>query len=217
MDQLLHVTDSFSNHNIELLQQIEVDLMAEDTAVRQQAQEIAAHTDILSLPWLPLENRTQLPNVPGIYFVLEDERVIYIGLSAKSILRRWWTHPKLKQLKQRTGELKIAWLECRALLLLPVIESALIERFGKPELNRKRGNLIVPITQNPALYGETAEQIEYRLVALRRSDWALVKLVADKLQLQAHEALGWIVRLGASATPGRYHRMLKKLEQELQL
>ena len=217
MDQLLQVTDSFSNQSIELLQQIEVDLTAEDVGLRQQAQEIAAHTDILSLPWLPLENRAELPNVPGIYFLLEDERVIYIGLSKKSILRRWWTHPKLKELKQRTGEFKIAWLECRALLLLPVIESALIERFGKPELNRKRGNRIMPITQSPQLYREMEEQIEYMLVGLRRTDWALVKLVADKLQLQHHEALGWIVRLGASATPGRYHRMLNKLEKELQL
>lgn len=217
MDQLLEVTDSFSNQSTELLQQIEVDLITEDTDLRQQAQEIAAHTDILSLPWLPLENRGELPNVPGIYFVLENERVIYIGLSKKSILCRWWIHPKLKELKPRIGELKIAWLECRALLLLPVIESALIERFGKPELNRKWGDKIVPITQNSEFYRAMEEQIEYRRVGLRRTDWALVKLVADKLQLQPHEALGWVVRLGASATPGRYNRMLNKLEKELQL
>lgn len=217
MDQLLQVTDSFSNQSIGLLQQIEVDLTEEDVDLRQQAQQIAAHTDILSLPWLPLENQADLPNVPGIYFVLENERVIYIGLSKKGIFRRWWTHSKLKELKPRTGKLKIAWLECHALLLLPVIESALIERFGKPELNRKRGNKIVPITQTPQLYREMEEQIEYMLVGLRRTDWAIVKLVADKLQLQDHEALGWIVRLGASATPGRYHRMLNKLEKELQL
>lgn len=42
---------------------------------RQQAEEIAAHTDVLSLPWLPLAQRQDLPNVSGIYFVLENERV----------------------------------------------------------------------------------------------------------------------------------------------
>ncbi len=83
------ITHSKSNQSIELMQKIEAELNAEDAEFRKKGEEIAAHTDVLSLPWLPLTNRKELPNVPCVYFVLENERVIYIGLSRTSILRRW--------------------------------------------------------------------------------------------------------------------------------
>lgn len=86
---------------------------------------------------------------------------------------------------------------CRATELLPVIESALIDRFGKPELNLKWGNRIVPIGQPKTRCTDIDENIQRRLVALRRTDWALVEEVAKKLQLHPDEALMWIVRLGA--------------------
>ncbi len=210
------ITHSKSNQSIELMQKIEAQLNAEDAEFRIKGEEVAAHTDVLSLPWLPLAQRNKLPNVPGIYFVLEDERFIYIGLSRTSILRRWWNHSKMKHLEPREGEIKIAWLECHATLLLPVIESALIARFGKPELNRKRGNRIVPL-QKIAQWSDIDENIQRRLVALRKTDWGLVEEVAEKLQISPDEALMWIIRLSAEPTPRRYHRMLKKLEEQLKL
>lgn len=103
----------------------------------------------------------------------------------------------MEDLAHRKGEIKIAWLECRATELLPVIESALIDRFGKPELNLKWGNRIVPIEQRKTRSTDIDENIQRRLVALRRTDWALVEEVAKKLQLYPDEALMWIVRLGA--------------------
>ena len=217
MNQSSQITNSTSDQNIETLHKIEAELNAEDEVYYQNCEKIAANVSVLSLPWLPFNERVELPNVPGIYFVLEDDRVIYIGLSKISILRRWWTHPKIEDLAHRKGEIKIAWLECRATELLPVIESALIDRFGKPELNLKWGNRIVPIGQSKTRWTDIDENIQRRLVALRRTDWALVEEVAKKLQVHPDEALMWIVRLGASATPGRYYRMLKKLEKELKL
>lgn len=209
-------------NNVEVLQSIEVELDNEDTYVRcrdeERAAEIVANTDILSLPWLFLEQRHSLPNVPGIYFVLEDDRVIYIGLSKTSILRRWWTHSKRKELEERAGQIKIAWLECHAVLLLPVLESALIARFGKPEMNLKRGDRIIPIRKPGSFFGdELDDNIQRRLVALRRTDWEFVEEVASKLQLSHDEALMWIIRLGAASTPRRYERMREKLEKELKL
>ena len=89
----------------------------------------------------------------------------------------------MEDLAHRKGEIKIAWLECHGTELLPVIESALIDRFGKPELNLKWGNRIVPIGQPKTRYTDIDENIQRRLVALRRTDWALVEEVAKKLQL----------------------------------
>lgn len=214
MNEFSAPTNSVSHDNLELLQKIEAELNAEDAEFRQQAKEIAAHTDVLSLPWLPLAQRQELPNVPGVYFVLENERVIYIGLSKTSILRRWWTHNKVQELDTRTGEIKIAWLECRALGLLPVIESAMIMRF-RPELNQKMGNRIVPVGRRMNYPNSPGEYLERKYVSLRNTDWDLVEEVAYKLKLDHDTALMWIIRLGAPSTPKRYRRMLKKLEQAL--
>ena len=128
---------------------------------------LAAHTDILSLPWLQFTKREELPNIPEVYFILEDDCVIYIGFSRKSILRRWWNHPKKNKIAAKKGEIKIAWLECNALLLLPVIESVLIERFGKPELNLKWGDKIVPIRKPKTQCDDTYENIIHKPVGLR--------------------------------------------------
>lgn len=215
MNEFSALTDSVSHESLELLKKIEAELNAEDAQFRQQAEEIAAHTDVLSLTWLPLAQRQDLPNVSGIYFVLENERVIYIGLSKTSILRRWWTHNKVQELNARTGEIKIAWLECRAISLLPAIETAMLLRF-RPELNQKMGTRIVPVGRRDPI-SNCGEHLQRKYVSLRNSDWDLVEEVADKLKLDHDTALMWIVRLGAPIAPKRYRRMLKKLEQTFEL
>jgi hypothetical protein len=146
---------------------------------------------------------------------LEDDCVIYIGFSRKSILRRGWNHPKKNKIAAKKGEIKIAWLECNALLLLPVIESVLIERVGKPELNLKWGDKIVPIRKQKTQCDDTYENIIHKPVGLRGSDWTLVQEVAKQLHLSNDEALMWIVRLGALATPRKYNQTLKRLEKAL--
>lgn len=87
-----------------------------------------------ALPSLPLADRRQLPNCAAVYLVLEGENVIYVGQSTSLILR-WQGHDKLKQLKSRGAEIRLAWLECNDPTLLRSIEAALIQWF-KPELNR---------------------------------------------------------------------------------
>ena len=215
MNEFSALTNSETDDNLELFQKIQTELDAEDAQFYQQAEEIAAHTDVLSLPWLPLAKRIELPNVPGIYFVLENEQVIYIGLSKTSLLRRWWTHNKVQELNARAGEIRIAWLECRALGLLPVIETAMIIRF-QPELNQKMGTRIVPVGGMDSVRN-SSESLQRKYVFMRNMDWDLVEEVAYKLKLDHNTALMWIVRLGAPSTPKRYRRMLKKLEQTFEL
>jgi GIY-YIG catalytic domain len=93
-----------------------------------------AEIDPLALPSLPLLNRSQLPNLPAIYFVITDEQVIYIGRTS-NLRQRWVDHHLLKQ--KALGEIlvKVAWLSCSDINLLPSIELALIEYF-QPCLNR---------------------------------------------------------------------------------
>ena len=73
----------------------------------------------------------------------------------------------MEDLAHRKGEIKIAWLECHGTELLPVIESALIDRFGKPELNLKWGNRIVPIEQSKTRWTDIDENIQRKLSSIK--------------------------------------------------
>jgi excinuclease UvrABC nuclease subunit len=86
----------------------------------------------LALPSLPLANRSTLPSCPAVYFVLEGDRVLYIGRS-RNLQQRWIAHHRYSQL-QGFNNVRIAWLECSEPSLLPEIETALIEYF-QPSLN----------------------------------------------------------------------------------
>jgi hypothetical protein len=87
--------------------------------------------DIQSLPNLSLEERSQLPNVPAIYFVLsQGDSILYIG-RAKSLCLRWQTHHRIAAFKTLSS-IRIAWLTVSSPALLPQIEKALIEHFHPP-------------------------------------------------------------------------------------
>ena len=97
----------------------------------------------LTLPSLPLSERKHLPSCPAIYFVMQDDRVLYIGQTT-NLAQRWATHNRLKQFAKMVGDIRVAWLECSDKALLRKVEAALIEQF-KPELNtREKKKRTVP-------------------------------------------------------------------------
>lgn len=93
-------------------------------------------TDInpLALPFVPLEERSQLPATPAIYFAIDMAGTIrYIGRSTNP-QQRWLQHHRYGDLS-RIGGIRIAWLNVSSPDLLPEIEKALIKWF-RPPLNR---------------------------------------------------------------------------------
>lgn len=108
-----------------------------------------AYIDPLTLPSLPLSERSQLPTTPAIYFVLKGDQVAYIGKTI-NLAQRLAAHNRRKQFTQLGSNIRIAWLSCSDVGLLGQIETALIEHF-KPLLNgttnpdaSKRVNLTLP-------------------------------------------------------------------------
>lgn len=93
-----------------------------------------ASIDPLTLPSLPLSERSQLPNCPAIYFVMQNESVLYIGKTV-NLAQRWAAHHKWNQLAGLDTPIRIAWLSCSDKNLLTQIETALIQQFN-PELNK---------------------------------------------------------------------------------
>lgn len=82
---------------------------------------------------LDFDNRTLLPKLPAIYFVLQDEEIIYIG-QTKNLVDRWRRHHIINQLTGLSGKISIAWLQFEDGTLLSVIESFLITAL-EPRLN----------------------------------------------------------------------------------
>lgn len=90
----------------------------------------------LTLPSVSLNNKSQLPSTPCIYFAIDGSGVVqYIGQSANPALR-WVKHHRHSLLAEMHC-VRIAYLSVDADLLLRV-ERALIEYF-EPPLNQLRG------------------------------------------------------------------------------
>ena len=133
----------------------------------------------LTLPSLSLPNRSTLPPCPAVYFVLEGDRVLYVGRSG-NLQQRWMTHHRYNQLKG-FNNVRIAWLECSDTNLLPEIEAALIGYF-QPSLN---GELIPLGTRKPPTIGvyiepELKEAAENLAKKQRRSLSALVCVLLEE-------------------------------------
>ena len=52
--------------------------------------------DIKSLPRVRLSDRRNLPDVPGVYFVVDDRDIVYYIGRSKSIASRWGSHDKTR-------------------------------------------------------------------------------------------------------------------------
>lgn len=135
--------------------------------------------DPLALPSLSLAARSQLPPCPAAYFVLEGDRVLYVGRSV-NLRQRWLAHRRYKQFKA-ISNVRIAWLECSDPSLLPEIEVALIEYF-QPSLN---GKLIPQAPQDTARIvfhapDEIKEKLERLATKRLRSVSNLVRLIVEE-------------------------------------
>jgi len=79
-----------------------------------------------------IENKDDLPEAAGIYFVIDESKIYYIGMST-NIQKRWYSHHKQSQI-DTLSNIKIAYLDCLPKHYLKNIESVLINHF-KPSLN----------------------------------------------------------------------------------
>jgi hypothetical protein len=104
----------------------------------------ASTIDPLTLPSLPLGERSHLPKHPAVYFVLDGERILYIGQTV-NLAQRWAPHHRWNELKALKSSVKIAWLECSEVKLLSEIETALINHFAPPMNGKVSGEVAVRI------------------------------------------------------------------------
>ncbi|MBR8839987.1 MAG: GIY-YIG nuclease family protein [Stigonema ocellatum SAG 48.90 = DSM 106950] len=135
------------------------------------------------LPSLPLASRRVLPHCPAIYFVLSGDEILYIG-QTNSLLLRWQNHHRLKDCKSLKN-VRIAWLECSDVKLMPEIEKSLINWF-EPPMNSK-------FQQRSTKYGETKQRYQIML-----TETASIELdrVSEKLGITRSELIERVIRQG---------------------
>lgn len=100
--------------------------------------QINMNTDefIAKLPNLPLKSRGQLPEKSGIYYVIDDQSIIwYIGL-AKNLRSRWAgkSHHRIYQLEKQRKKVFTIYYEFVHETQLDAIEQQRIEQYN-PQLN----------------------------------------------------------------------------------
>ncbi|NEO87913.1 MAG: GIY-YIG nuclease family protein [Spirulina sp. SIO3F2] len=139
--------------------------------------------NLATLPSVPLEKRTQLPSISGIYFALDADGVVhYIGRSV-DIQQRWTQHHRLNQLSAMHSP-RIAYLQVSDTSLLPAIEEALIEWF-KPSLN---GALVAKTTSKYPIVFYTNSQTKELLDRLSKKRNRSISNLMETLAIQEVEA-----------------------------
>lgn len=90
--------------------------------------------NISGLPALPFEQRSCLPALSAIYFVLDGQHnIVYIGRTY-SLRKRWQQHHRFRTLSKESS-LSIAWLIVTDIDALPDLEKACIVYF-QPSANK---------------------------------------------------------------------------------
>lgn len=132
---------------------------------------------LAALPSLPLEQSSELPQIPGIYIAYiadsSTNTIQYIGRST-NIYRRWRTHHRFNDLI-KVRNIRIAWIVIEDTSLLPGIESVLI-RFFNPPLNGAIFN---------AFTGEITKTRNNRAMAFTETNWNETKSERTTIALTA--------------------------------
>jgi len=84
------------------------------------------------LPRVALSDKNTLPSISAVYFVLDEDRILYVGKSV-NLSSRWANHHRYHQIKQVSFSPVISWLECPS-VVAEKLERECIATFY-PELN----------------------------------------------------------------------------------
>ncbi len=88
---------------------------------------------------LPMRDKDELPEEAGIYFVIDESKIYYIGMS-KNLQDRWYSHHR-QDAFDKVPNLSIAYINSLPVNYLISIEKTLIQHFT-PKLNIQHNPLL---------------------------------------------------------------------------
>lgn len=85
-------------------------------------------SEVLSFPCVDLKRKEMLPENSGIYFVVQENNILYIG-KATNIKKRWMGHHRYSQLEKlnRKKPVKLYYYEAKEAFITE-LEKLLIEK-----------------------------------------------------------------------------------------
>jgi GIY-YIG catalytic domain-containing protein len=143
--------------------------------------------DPMTLPSLIMSRNQQLPELAGVYFVIDwQDTVIYVGQS-HNLRQRWSSHKVSFEIDN--DDARVAWLQMRNPDYRVTLESLFIKRF-KPRFNIKPGASDreanrKKLLKQIALYTERAKREAARRTS-RNCYWPSMLARAQRL-LQIHD------------------------------
>jgi hypothetical protein len=148
--------------------------------------------DFLKLPSVSVENRKNLPNECGVYFVIDSTDVLqYVGHSG-SIRCRLLNHSLFPALKTKNLNLRIAYLVCpNAKHLARIYEAVLIEFYNPPMNSRSYPRLLERSMNTIELQFDSkivSKLIVTKPIALSLESWKRLKDSATKLGFDSIES-----------------------------
>jgi hypothetical protein len=66
--------------------------------------------EIRLLPSVPFRERKSFPSTKGVYFVLDGDEVVYIGMTGETFAKRWKTHHRSKDIETSCNSPEIFFL-----------------------------------------------------------------------------------------------------------
>ena len=103
-------------------------------------EQLVSITDLnpFRLSSLAIQDKDDLPEESGIYFVIDESKIYYIGMS-KNLQNRWYSHHRQDDF-DKIPNLSIAYINCLPVSYLISIERTLIQHFI-PKLNKQNNPL----------------------------------------------------------------------------
>ena len=102
----------------------------------------------LELPSLSIQKVYKLPQSQGIYFVISEKQVLYIGYSL-NFRKRWRNHHRYQELVKQFTDIKVSWLVVKdvSASFLRDLESLCID-FWKPVVNSTKIKLDADVEED---------------------------------------------------------------------
>jgi hypothetical protein len=125
---------------------------------------------VTETPSVQLGDRQPVRHSPRIYLVMDGDRILYIGQETE-LKTQSLGHRHFQELKYRDADIRIAWIDCSDVELLPMIENALRLSL-KPELGRCASNAVQQISnyqQSAQKLPETLLQLAEQLVCIAKA------------------------------------------------
>ena len=97
-------------------------------------------SDILALPAVDIHDRESMPRSPAVYFVVAEDRILYVG-GTKNLFVRWkYPHVHHKHELISNANARLSWLEVDTPVAAFELEEVLT-RYLQPELNNSGSKL----------------------------------------------------------------------------